>query len=324
MFKTLLSAAAVLAGVKAADGPGLAIITSQEGLTDTTHILVPYIFGFLHDLHLPDVSTSGLSLKNITVTLPVPDAEAVNITNVPASNSVKLDAARIHMKMHAAFEFKYLFLDVKGGMEVDFINDGVGVHIPLALGTQPGTHGDDLAPKVTTTGLQIDLNPDNVNITLTGDLVAKIAGILIPLIKNTILPEVIKQVETQATELINTTLDEDLAKYGTQITIPFLGGVTLDFAQLAGSPKITDDASAMLALNGTFFDINHPTASPYHPSAFDPTDRQGHMLQAYFTDYVLNTMFAAGFSTGNTVDLSKILALLNVTITTGELGLVIP
>lgn len=35
-------------------------------------------------------------------------------------------------------------------------------------------------------------------------------------------------------------------------------------------------------------------------------------------------MFAAGFSTGNTLDVSVLLGLLNVTITTGELGLVIP
>jgi len=324
MFKTLLSAAAIVAGVKAADGPALAVIASQDGLTDTTHILVPYIFGFLHDLQLPDVSTSGLTLSKIVVDLPPPDAEAVNITNVAASNAVRLDASRIHMTMHAAFEFKYLFLDVKGNMEVDFINDGLGAHIPLVLSTQPGTHGTDLAPKVTCSGIDLVLNPDNVNITLTGGAVAKIAGILIPLIKNTILPEVIKTVETKGAELINTTLDEDLAKYGTQITIPFLGGVTLDFAQLMGSPKITDDASFMLAVNGTFFDINHAASVPYHPSTFTPTDRQGHMLQVYFTDYVLNTMFAAGFSTGNTLDISYLLSLLNLTITTGELGLVIP
>lgn len=100
--------------------------------------------------------------------------------------------------------------------------------------------------------------------------------------------------------------------------------MTVDIAQLAGSPKIESDASFMLAINGTSFDLNHATTTPYHPSAFDPSDRQGHMLQAYFTDYVLNTGFAAGFSTGNTLDISRLLGLLNLTITTGELGLVIP
>jgi len=273
MFKTLLSAATILSAVKAADGPGLGVILSQEGLTDATDLLVPYIFGMLSNLTVPDVTTSGLTLTHILVHLPIPGPEDVNITNEPANNGVKLDAARIHMKMNSDFEFKYLFLDVKGQMEVDFINDGLGVHVPLAMSTQPGTPSYDLAPKVTTPGVVIDLNPDNVNITLTGALVSKIANILIPLIKNTILPQVITTIEQKAGVLINTTIDEDLAKYGTQLTIPFLGGVTIDYGQLAGSPKITDDASFMLAVNGTFFDINKTTSSPYHPAAFTPSDR---------------------------------------------------
>lgn len=49
------------------------------------------------------------------------------------------------------------------------------------------------------------------------------------------------------------------------------------------------------------------------------------MVEVYFTDYVLNTMFEAGFLTGNTVDVTHILKqYLNITITTGELGLAIP
>jgi hypothetical protein len=137
MFKTLLSAAAILAGVKAVDGPGLGVIVSQEGVSDVTHLVVPAIFGLLGDIHVPDVNTSGLFLKNITVDLPVPDSEAVNITNSPSDNSITLDAARIHMKMNAEFEFKYLFLDVKGAMEIDFVDGGLGMHIPLVLATQP-------------------------------------------------------------------------------------------------------------------------------------------------------------------------------------------
>lgn len=100
--------------------------------------------------------------------------------------------------------------------------------------------------------------------------------------------------------------------------------MTLDYGQLAGSPKINADSSFTFALNGTFFDIDKPAASPFHPAAFDPADLQGHMLEGYFTDYVLNTMFLAGFQTGHTLDVTHILSLLNITITTGELGLVIP
>lgn len=47
-------------------------------------------------------------------------------------------------------------------------------------------------------------------------------------------------------------------------------------------------------------------------------------MQAYLTDYTLNTALDAGYSTGNTLDISGILALLNITITTDQVGLLIP
>lgn len=49
------------------------------------------------------------------------------------------------------------------------------------------------------------------------------------------------------------------------------------------------------------------------------------MLQAYLSDYVLNTMFESGFLTGNTLDITYLLkTYLNVTVTTDNLGLVVP
>jgi len=49
------------------------------------------------------------------------------------------------------------------------------------------------------------------------------------------------------------------------------------------------------------------------------------MLQAYISDYVLNTAFEAGFLTGNTLDITYLLEkYLNVTVTTDNLGVIIP
>ena len=125
---------------------------------------------------------------------------------------------------------------------------------------------------------------------------AKIAKILIPLIKDTIIPEIIKTVETKIPEIVNTTIDQDLAKYGTQIKLPL--GMTLDIGQLMGSPKVNSDSSFTIAMNGTFFDTDKPAASALHPAAFTPSEIKGHMLEGYFTDYVANTMLATVSSTG--------------------------
>lgn len=68
---------------------------------------------------------------------------------------------------------------------------------------------------LTVSAVEIDLDVSNVDIKLTGGAVTKIARILIPLIKNTIIPEVIKKAEELIPTIINTTIDQDLAKYGT-------------------------------------------------------------------------------------------------------------
>lgn len=60
------------------------------------------------------------------------------------------------------------------------------------------------------------MNPDDIDIQLTGGLVSKIANILIPLIKSSVVPSIIDQVTTQAKTLIETTIDEDLKTYGNQ------------------------------------------------------------------------------------------------------------
>jgi hypothetical protein len=82
--------------------------------------------------------------------------------------------------------------------------------------------------------MQINVNPDDIDIQLTGGLVAKIANILIPLLKSEVIPSIITQVTSTAKDLVDNTIDKDLKLYGIQNEIPFLAGVTLDYAQIMG------------------------------------------------------------------------------------------
>ena len=61
------------------------------------------------------------------------------------------------------------------------------------MSTQPGTPSYELAPKLTAHKVAVTLNPDDIDIKLTGSLVSKIANVLIPLIKSTVIPGVINQ-----------------------------------------------------------------------------------------------------------------------------------
>lgn len=80
-----------------------------------------------------------------------------------------------------------------------------------------------------------------------------------------------------------------------------------------------------MALNGTFFDATSPSMPAEGPVAFPARNPNGKSAQGFVSDYVLNTAFEAGFKTGNTLNITKILGdLLNVTVTTDNMGLVVP
>lgn len=58
------------------------------------------------------------------------------------------------------------------------------------------------------------MNPDDIDITLSGSLVAKIASVFIPLFKSTLIPMIVDDLVKTVTTTIDTTVDQDLALYG--------------------------------------------------------------------------------------------------------------
>lgn len=58
------------------------------------------------------------------------------------------------------------------------------------------------------------MNPDDIDITLSGSLVAKIASVFIPLFKSTLIPMIVDDLVKTVTTTIDTTVNQDLALYG--------------------------------------------------------------------------------------------------------------
>ena len=212
---------------------------------------MPYIFAVLKNLTIPEVDFDGGYLKNIVVEIPEPAVDSVAIKFDQANNGGELTCTDAKAHLTADFHFKYLFITVDGQADINI--NKAGVDVELDAGTQPGTPSYELAPKITTQKMVINVNPNDVDIKLTGGLVTRIASVLIPLIKSSVIPSIIDQVTTQAKTLIDTTIDNDLKIYGSQQEIPFLSGVTADYAQLNG-PQFTSDQVFQMGLNGTFFD----------------------------------------------------------------------
>lgn len=173
--------------------------------------------------------------------------------------------------------------------------------------------------------VDIIVNSDDIDIKLSGSSVAKIASVFIPYLKKTVIPTLLKTVEKEVKTIVNDQIDTDLQEYGSQATIPYLAGVTFDYGQLNEGPVVSADPALLISFNGTFFDSENLKASGYSPVAVDQRDASGKKFQAFLTDYTLNTLFEAGYLTGNTLDITYLLSkFLKVDITVKDIAVLIP
>jgi len=285
--------------------------------------VTPIIFENLKDIQLAEIDFDGGNLKNIDIKIPPPTNYGdikLNLENT--GNDMELVAKNLAASLTSDFSYKF-GITVKGKADVNIKN--MGVDFAIGLSTQPGTPSYDTAPLLKVDKTNVNINPDDIDIKLTGGLVSKIASVFIPFFKSTLIPMIITDMETQIKSIVETTIDQGLAVNGTQALIPYLAGVTFDYAQMSGGPQISTDSVFSMALNGTFFDAEAAKPSQYTPAAFNIRDPKGKMFQGYVTDYTLNTAFESGFQTGNTLDITYLIQhYLNYNITSDQLGVLIP
>ena len=322
MFKFAYLALIGCSTVSAANGPGLGASVTQNGISTAKNILTPYVFKFIKDINIPEIDFDGGKLQNIEIQVPEPDTKNIDINLDSKENGLELMANSVQAKLNTDFTFKY-FVTVSGKAAVNIKK--LNLDAEFDASTQPGTPATDLAPMVTVSKINVDINPDDIDITLSGGLVAKIASVFIPLFKSTLIPLIVSNLEDTVKSTISTTIDQDLKLYGSQQVIPYLAGVTFDYAQMGKGIEVTSDGVATMGLNGTFFDAEDLEPSTFKPATFALRDPKGKDFQGYLTDYVLNTAFKSGYLTGNTLDITYLLQnYLNLTVTTDNLGLVVP
>ena len=173
------------------------------------------------------------------------------------------------MTAKSGFKYKYGIISASGTADINIKE--IGLDVVLNLATQPGTPATSLAPKITVNKFDIDVNSKNVDIKLHGGLVTKIASVLIPLLKNSVIPAVIDNVKKTATTLIDKTLDDDLKLYGSQLILPGTD-VGFDYGQVDGSPLATNGVMSFM-LNGTAFETGTP--AKFLPPKYDAYDPAG-------------------------------------------------
>lgn len=322
MFSKIVAGIATVSAITTPNQPGAGVSLTKVGANNAKNTLAPYIFKFLKDITIPEIDFDGGFLKNLEIKLPQPPLEDININMEHATNGVELAANGVTAVVKSDFQYKY-WITVTGSLEIDIKKLGVDVEMDLL--TQAGTPSWETVPKIGVQKTDITINPDDVDVKLTGGLVAKIASVFIPLVKSTILPVIVKTVQDGIKTEISGEVNKDISIYGAQETLPQFGGVTADYGQMAIHDQITSDSYFEMAVNGTFFNKNQEVASAYTPAAFPVRNPAGKSLQGHLTDYTINTFLEAGFSTKNTLDVTAILKkLVNLTVTTDNLGVVIP
>lgn len=79
-----------------------------------------------------------------------------------------------------------------------------------------------------------------------------------------------------------------------------------------------------MGVNGTSYDAKNVVVPAYHPATFNAADLQGKELQTYLTDYSINTILDAGFTSGNVLNITEILSKFGVYVHTDDIAVIIP
>jgi len=271
---------------------------------------------------VPDVEFDGGSLTNIKMSVPEPALDAVNIKFDNANNGGELTCSQATAHVTSDFKFKYLFITATG--QADIKINKLQLDTLLDASTQVGEPAPELAPMLKVGKLDINVNPNDIDITLTGGLVAKVANVLIPLLKSTVIPSVIQTAEQSVSDIINNQVDESLKIYGVQDEIPNLAGLTADYSQLDG-PQFTSASVFQMGVNGTFFDASAPKTPTITPVSYDLRDPKGKDAQFFLTDYTIKTGLNAAYDSHGNIDITALLSqYLNVTVTTDQVGEILP
>ena len=86
-------------------GPGLGISVSQNGINQGLHVLIPYIFQYIEDIHIDEVDFDGGNLKNIDVKIMEPATKDVSLNFIHASNGAEFTVSNAVAELTSDFHY---------------------------------------------------------------------------------------------------------------------------------------------------------------------------------------------------------------------------
>ena len=173
--------------------PGAGLSLTAAGMNNAKDVVAPYIFNMTSDIQIPEVDFDGGWLKNLHIDIPQPALSDIAFSTDVANQGVELKAQGVTATVNSDFSYKYI-ITCTGQIAIDIKK--LDVDLELDFLTQPSTPSWELAPKLAVQKTDITVNPADIDVKLTGGLVAKIASVFIPFVKNSLVPTLIQTVET--------------------------------------------------------------------------------------------------------------------------------
>lgn len=116
-----------------ASQPGVAYSASAAGVNTFNEIITPYVFGYLHNVSVPDQTIQYGNLTNIHFGLDAPPKpEDIQFILNPATNGIQFNTTDLTAHITADFSISYLFVQAAGTAKIDITNIVADLGIDLA------------------------------------------------------------------------------------------------------------------------------------------------------------------------------------------------
>jgi hypothetical protein len=91
-----------------------------------------------------------------------------------------------------------------------------------------------------------------------------------------LIPVIVEHIHDKIKSKIESIVDQELTKYGTRVTLPYLAGVTFDYAQMSG-PNMKDNL-IQVEMDGSSYNVLKPDVFGATANSFPLRNESGKSL----------------------------------------------
>ena len=298
-MQKILAVTALLSSVITANPGGVALGIDDSVIQNVKKVAVPAIIETINSIKFPEMHNDQGYIKDLTIHLNIPADYDINVGFDEKDNAVVLDMNHIKGEFKGKFSYWWLYMfPVWGDFTATIKNKGASIDTTTVVGSQKLKNTKDVLA-INMKDFNLSLDSDDIDIELSGTLVADFIDFFVWMFKWIIVPIVVGDINSDVPTALTKAVNEGVASTNGLIDIdlsPIIGSkMVLGFDHsFTVHPKVSSE-QLDLYLNGTIFDYNKGEFVPQKGNAdlyLNPhTIRTLQIdLSAYVVDSVLSTL----------------------------------